>query len=183
MRSFALLLAVATLAACQNTPTDTADDPDPTAAVQADATPADPNAPSEEGPTPEEMEAQANMPVTLVADSMPAGPERLGGGAFSGAGGHDVSGTAALYRLDDGSHLVRLENLDSDNGPDLEVWLVRRTTGDVGEGGVSLGALKSIRGNQNYEVPAGTDVSAFAGVSVWCRRFAVNFGTAPLASE
>jgi hypothetical protein len=62
----------------------------------------------------------------------------------------------------------------------LEVWLVRQTSGDVGDGGASLGPLKSTNGNQNYAVPVDLDPAEFAGVSVWCERFGVNFGTAPL---
>ncbi|GAB5534988.1 MAG: DM13 domain-containing protein [Rubricoccaceae bacterium] len=177
MRLLFVIAAFLTLAACQNTPTEAADDPLPTAS----------STPTEESdtaaPTAEQIEAEANMPTVLVSDTMPVTPQRIASGTFSGAGFHDVSGTAALYRLDDGSHLVRLDELVSDNGPDLEVWLVRRTTGDVGEGGVSLGPLKSTQGNQNYAVPADLDLAEFAGVSVWCRRFGVNFGTAPLQPE
>ncbi|MEO0557679.1 MAG: DM13 domain-containing protein [Bacteroidota bacterium] len=174
MRSLSALLAIVLLAACQNTPTEAADDPLPTAS----ATPTEAAT-----PTAEEIEAEANMPTVLVSDAMPASPERIASGAFSGAGFHDVSGTAALYRLADGSHLLRLDELASDNGPDLEVWLVRRTAGDVGEGGVSLGPLKSTQGNQNYDIPPDLELADFAGVSVWCRRFSVNFGTAPLQPE
>lgn len=176
MRPLFLLAALA-LAACESTPTETATDPAPTAVAPSAAAPAA-DRPAD-APPPDEMEA--TVPTALVSDAMPeTAPERLASGAFRGASGHDVAGDAILYRLDNGSHLVRLEGLDSDNGPDLEVWLVRRTSGDVGEGAVSLGDLKSVRGDQNYDVPAGTDVSEFAGVSVWCVRFGINFGVAPL---
>jgi len=29
-------------------------------------------------------------------------------------------------------------------------------------------------------VPAGLDLSRYRAVSIWCRRFSVNFGAAPL---
>ena len=191
MRRLVLLAVLLPLAACQNTPSESAVDEAPDAssadALAPDASPADAFTPEDgaaDAMTAEQIEAQANMPITLVSDAMPAaGPTRVASGAFSGASGHDVSGTAVLYRLDDGSHLVRLEGLESDNGPDLEVWLVQRTTGNVGRGGLELADLKSTRGNQNYEVPAGTDVSAYVGVSIWCDRFNVNFGTAELVAE
>lgn len=48
-------------------------------------------------------------------------------------------------------------------------------------GFVSLGALKGNIGDQNYRIPAGIDLSRYRAVSVWCRRFGVNFGAAPLA--
>ncbi|WP_078625802.1 DM13 domain-containing protein [Streptomyces iakyrus] len=36
---------------------------------------------------------------------------------------HATSGSVKLVRLPDGSHVVRLEDLDTSNGPDLRVWL------------------------------------------------------------
>ncbi|MEM0963245.1 MAG: DM13 domain-containing protein [Bacteroidota bacterium] len=180
-----LLVAAAGLvvvAGCQNTPDEVADDPLPTEATA----PEDETASAEETVptvTASQIQAEANMPTEPTAEDMPAAPEEIARGSFSGASGHDVSGEAVWYRLDDGSNLIRLEGLDSDNGPDLEVWLVRRTTGDVGQGGASLGSLKSTRGNQNYPVPDNLDPADFAGVSVWCERFSVNFGVAPLADS
>jgi len=49
-------------------------------------------------------------------------------------------------------------------------------------GFVHLGALKGNIGDQNYDVPADVDLSTHRAVTVWCRRFGVNFGTAPLAA-
>ena len=167
MRALLLPALVVGLTACESTPTETASDPAPTeVAVQ---------------PTAPQIEAAANVPTENVTDDdMGAGAEVLARGSFAGAGGYDVRGEAVLYRLDDGSHLVRPEGFETDNGPDLEVWLVRSTTGDVGRDAASLGALKSTNGDQNYPVPAGVDVADYAGVSVWCERFSVNFGTAAL---
>ncbi len=102
---------------------------------------------------------------------------------------HATSGHVKLVRHADGSHVVRLEDLDTSNGPDLRVWL---TDAPVGEGRtgwhvfddgayVSLGKLKGNKGNQNYAVPADVDPSRFAGVSIWCDRFNVSFGAAELA--
>ena len=48
-------------------------------------------------------------------------------------------------------------------------------------GFVDLGALKGNIGDQNYDVPADLDLSRYRAVSIWCRRFSVNFGAAPLA--
>ena len=45
---------------------------------------------------------------------------------------------------------------------------------------VELGKLKGNEGDQNYEIPAGTDLSKFATVSIYCERFNANFGAAPL---
>lgn len=103
---------------------------------------------------------------------------------------HATSGTVKLVRLADGSHVVRLENLDTSNGPDLRVWL---TDAPVKEGPtgwhvfddgeyVSLGKLKGNKGSQNYAVPEDADLSRYGSVSIWCDRFDVSFGAAELAS-
>jgi hypothetical protein len=47
-------------------------------------------------------------------------------------------------------------------------------------GFIDLGALKGHRGSQNYAIPADTGLSAFKSAVIWCRRFAVGFGVAPL---
>ncbi len=83
--------------------------------------------------------------------------------------------------------MLRLENLNVTNGPDLRVYLVRHpdpaSSGDVKDSEfVDLGPLKGNIGNQNYPVPAGTDVSQFASAVVWCRAFGVLFSAAPLAA-
>ena len=47
-------------------------------------------------------------------------------------------------------------------------------------GFIHLGALKGGVGDQNYELPAEVDLTKYQSVIIWCRRFGVNFGTAPL---
>ncbi|MFI8194330.1 DM13 domain-containing protein [Streptomyces sp. NPDC085946] len=102
---------------------------------------------------------------------------------------HATTGTVRLLRLADGSHVVRLEDLDTSNGPDLRVWL---TDAPVKEGKagwhvfddgkyVSLGGLKGNKGDQNYRLPADVDPAAFTSLSIWCDRFDVSFGAAELA--
>ncbi|MCX4524667.1 DM13 domain-containing protein [Streptomyces sp. NBC_01551] len=104
---------------------------------------------------------------------------------------HTTSGTVKVIRLADGSHTLRLENLDTSNGPDLRVWLTDAPFKEgvagwrVFDDGqyVSLGKLKGNKGDQNYEIPAGVDLSKFTSVTIWCDRFDVSFGAAPLAAR
>ena len=99
---------------------------------------------------------------------------------------HGTTGTAAIVELPDGSHILRFEDLDTLNGPDLHVYLSRVAASDdasaYGEGFVDLGKLKGNKGNQNYEIPPGTDLTQFRSVVIWCKRFTVGFGVAPLES-
>ncbi|MGW1953012.1 DM13 domain-containing protein [Streptomyces sp. NPDC001920] len=122
------------------------------------------------------------------ASPTPAGPVTLAGGELI-SHEHTTSGTVRLVRLPDGSHVVRLENLDTSNGPDLRVWLTDAPVKkgldgwrvfDDGEY-VSLGKLKGNKGSQNYVVPADVDPARYSSVSIWCDRFDVSFGAAELA--
>ena len=47
-------------------------------------------------------------------------------------------------------------------------------------GFVKLGMLKGNVGNQNYEIPAGTDVAEYGSVIIWCELFDVLFSPAAL---
>ncbi|WP_189891653.1 DM13 domain-containing protein [Streptomyces xantholiticus] len=117
----------------------------------------------------------------------PTGPTTLADGKLI-SHEHTTSGSVRLLRLPDGSHTVRLENLDTSNGPDLHVWL---TDAPVKEGKagwhvfddgeyVNLGKLKGNKGDQNYTLPADVDPARFSSVSIWCDRFDVSFGAAEL---
>ena len=116
-------------------------------------------------------------------DAPAAGPMTLATGTFRSLE-HETSGTAVLIRLPDGSHVLRFENLDTSNGPDLRVYLSEIPAGDdlraYGERFVDLGALKGNIGNQNYRIPRSVDVSKYRSAVIWCRRFTVGFGVAPL---
>ncbi|MFE2164605.1 DM13 domain-containing protein [Streptomyces sp. NPDC059447] len=103
---------------------------------------------------------------------------------------HTTTGTVKIVRLPDGSHTLRLEGLDTSNGPDLRVWL---TDAPVKEGTagwrvfddgkyVSLGKLKGNKGDQNYPIPADVKLSEYSSVTIWCDRFDVSFGAAALTS-
>jgi hypothetical protein len=47
---------------------------------------------------------------------------------------------------------------------------------------LDLGALKANKGDQNYEIPAGTKLGDYRSVSIWCARFAVSFAAAELTA-
>lgn len=92
---------------------------------------------------------------------------------------HDTSGTAAVLGDGSGQRFLRIEDLNTSNGPDLYVYLVNSSTGDVSDF-IDLGVLKGNVGDQNYEIPAGADLSVYDKVLIWCVRFSSPFGEAPL---
>lgn len=114
----------------------------------------------------------------------PTGPVALRSGRFHDVV-HEGSGTATIYRLADGTLILRLENLDVLNGPDLYVYLsILPDSTDsppiLANKYLSLGRLKGNKGNQTYVFPADFDDQAFNSVTIWCQQFRVNFATAPL---
>src|SRR5216684_3867069 len=100
---------------------------------------------------------------------------------------HATSGRATVYQEAEGKLVLRLTNFKTSNGPDVHVILV--ATKDAADDAnflkdntekVELGKLKGNEGDQNYEIPAGTDLTKFRTVSIYCERFNANFGAAPL---
>ncbi len=93
---------------------------------------------------------------------------------------HETTGRAFVLGDGSGQRFLRFEEFATSNGPDLNVYLVDSSTGDVSDF-VDLGNLKGNIGDQNYEIPVGTDLSKYDTVVVWCVRFSANFGDAVLA--
>lgn len=103
----------------------------------------------------------------------------MGNFVEAGDGFHKAEGIAKVINLADGRTFLRLENLKTTNGPDLYVYLsVGKDPSDI----VNLGRLKGNIGNQNYEIPAGADLSKYNTVLIWCKAFSTLFGSAKLSS-
>ena len=132
------------------------------------------------------MAAKENSTVNENIDTEVAGQEAATfqnnlSGNFTGVndGIHNTEGVAKVIALDDGTSVIRLENFRATNGPDLHVYLATdRSASDI----VNLGRLKGNIGNQNYPIPAGTDLAKYNTVLIWCKAFSVLFGSAQLAS-
>jgi Electron transfer DM13 len=103
-------------------------------------------------------------------------------GEFIGVndGIHNAEGLAKVIPLDDASRILRLENFEATNGPDLYVYLA---TDNSASDFVNLGRLKGNIGNQNYDIPQGTDFSRYDTVLIWCQAFSVLFGSAELEQQ
>lgn len=100
---------------------------------------------------------------------------------------HKGQGLARIVALPDGGVEVQLSDFSVTNGPDLELWLSAHPdpakSADVtGAEWLSLGLLRGNVGNQSYRIPAGTDLSKYKSVVVWCEQFGVLFSPAALGS-
>ena len=131
--------------------------------------------------TPTPGSQPSSTPGSPAPAATPEGPGVLAAGTFEdGEPGHDGSGGVEVQRLADGSLNVFISSLSVTNGPDLFVVLSRDPGGDYADGDLVLEALSANHGNQNYAIPAGTDVSQFRSVVIWCRAFDVTFAYATL---
>ena len=92
---------------------------------------------------------------------------------------HPTSGTAIVLGDGSGQRFLRFEEFETDNGPDLNVYLVNSSAGGVDDF-IDLGNLKGNIGDQNYEIPADADLETYDTVLIWCVRFASPFGEAAL---
>jgi hypothetical protein len=95
---------------------------------------------------------------------------------------------ATVFQLADGKKTLRLTNFETSNGPDVHVYLVAAQDAKDNDTVtkaefIDLGSLKGNIGDQNYEWPANADLAKYRAVTIWCKRFSVNFGTAPLNSS
>jgi len=112
------------------------------------------------------------------------GPVTVAGGSFTSLE-HETTGTALVVELEDGTRFLRLEDLETSNGPDLRVVLTDQPLSDdwqVWDDGelLDLGPLKGNIGSSNYEIPSSVDLGSFRTAVIWCRRFSVGFAVAPL---
>lgn len=128
------------------------------------------------------VNARVNEAIGATATTAP-----LASGSFHGVH-HDTKGTATVLQMPDGKRVLRLSAFETSNGPDVRVYLVAAPDASDNEtvttaGFVELGALKGNIGDQNYDVPQTIDLKKYQTVTIWCRRFGVNFGSAPLAAS
>jgi hypothetical protein len=117
----------------------------------------------------------------------PSGPVELAAGSFESRNRYTVTGTATTFQLEDGRRVLRLEDFESTNGPDLFVYLTVAGTADddaaLDGDFVDLGELTGNIGNQNYVIPDDVDLERYTSVAIWCRRFTTSFGVADLATS
>lgn len=130
--------------------------------------------------------AKTNEEMNEDMPAMNAEPTLWASGSLrDGESFHKGSGQVNIYQLENDSYLLRLENLNVTNGPALHVYLSEHANpmngNDIETNGfVDLSSLKGNMGNQNYEIPAGTDLSNIKSVVIYCKTFSVVFSVAAL---
>ena len=180
-----------TAAAAQETTTTAAAEPEEEAGEGESAT-TDESPPEETTTTTVATTTTTAPPTTTTTvpptttTTVPEGPVLLSSSEWISLG-HPGSGTVLVYRQPDGSHVVRFEDLEVSNGPDLLVILSAAPLVDDRNAYsqveyLSLGDLKGNIGNQNYVVPAEVNLDDYQTVAIWCRRFDYTFNAADIHS-
>ena len=89
---------------------------------------------------------------------------------------HDVKGKALLIK-NGNDKILRFEDFETINGPDLRIYL----SNELGiDDAVELSKIKATKGNVNYNVPSNVDTKKYNKVLVWCKQFRVLFSYAEL---
>ncbi len=95
---------------------------------------------------------------------------------------HRGSGNVFLAQEKDKT-MLRFEDFEVTNGPDLYVYLTKNDTPDGSLEGlgdfIDFGRLKGNKGNQNYEIEESIP-SDYDTVVIWCKQFGVLFGKSNL---
>ncbi|MBI3337298.1 MAG: DM13 domain-containing protein [Candidatus Staskawiczbacteria bacterium] len=124
----------------------------------------------------QEVESMKND-IMEKSDAMPSQATLIAKGDFMKRF-HGVEGRALLIK-DGNKKTVRFEDFQTDNGPQLRIYL---STSLDAKDFVDLGTIKATRGNVNYDIPPETDTTKYKYVLVWCKPFSVLFSYANLIS-
>ena len=153
----------------------TAASPTATKAPASTASPAaaSPTATSE-ATTPAATEAATAAATAAGQGSLISMGELMGADMF-----HTGSGLVLLVRGPDGSLVLRFQDYEVRNGPDLFIYLTPDPDGDVHvDGVIELSEIKATSGFVNYEVPADADAESFRAAVIYCKAFSVTFAVA-----
>ena len=136
---------------------------------------------------PERLVVNRKVDEAMPAAQAGSSPQPLVSGQFYSIL-HPTAGTATIYRIGDGSRVLRFTGFSTSNGPDVHVYMVasddaKDSASVLRAGFIDLGTIKGNMGDQNYTLGPDVDLSKYRAVSVWCKRFSVNFGAARLMPE
>ena len=94
---------------------------------------------------------------------------------------YKINGTWTLVQNRDKTVIRFSGDFKTKSGPDLKVFLSPKSVTEVNgknaiEGAIKLGVLTNNRGAQEYEIPAGTDLSQCSTLLVHCEAYSVLWG-------
>jgi len=121
--------------------------------------------------------APAVVAAALLLPAPGHAEEIVAKGAFRGASGHTTLGDVVVVKSAMGAQVVLQDNFRLDGAPDPKVGFGADGRYDRAS---QLAHLKSLGGEQAYDVPASLDLSRYNQVYIWCEQFSVPLGVANL---
>jgi hypothetical protein len=120
----------------------------------------------------------------LLAVPSPAQPQVVHQGTWT-AKGFDVDGTWKIVREGGKTFVVLDDSFNTKSAPDLKIFLSPNGAAGLDnrnatQGSALVAVLRSNRGAQRYEVPAGVDVSSFRALVIHCEKYTKLWAAADL---
>ena len=113
----------------------------------------------------------------LIAATISIADGATRSGSFTGLSNHVTSGTATIVQTDSGYVIELGEDFSFDGAPDPKIALGKDGEYDPA---TLIEPLRDNSGAQSYKVPASIDVSAYNEVYIWCEKYSVGLGVAPI---
>jgi len=115
-----------------------------------------------------------------------ADPQPILTGQFEGKA-QPTSGRATIYKKPGGEEYLRLSDFNTSNSRDVHIVLARRVDLNVAQkvvngalDSIDIGPLKSNEGDQNYDLPAATDLNKYDAAVVYGQQSQTVLGLAKL---
>ncbi|EAZ81708.1 putative secreted protein [Algoriphagus machipongonensis] len=89
----------------------------------------------------------------------------------------DAHPTSGKVNVNTNKNILEFSDFKSDDGPLLEVYLATDTKASEF---ITLGELKGLEGDYEYDLPDNVDFEEYQYVLIWCVDFSVNFGYAKI---
>lgn len=131
-----------------------------------------------------DSEPSADQTASQPALSKSETGKTLAQGDFVGSD-HDTKGSATLISSDGKTLLEFDQAFKTDQGPDLFVLLHQDAEPETynPDDYKVISKLQNTQGLQQYEIPADVDLAKYQSVAIWCKKFNVTFGYAPLTDQ
>ena len=94
---------------------------------------------------------------------------------------YSIKGSWSLTERDGKTYLSFSDDFKTKNGPDLKIFLSPTPASQVNgknalNGSIKISKLSKNKGAQEYEIPAGTDLSKYSTVLVHCEAYSILWG-------
>lgn len=119
------------------------------------------------------------MVVTLAYYSPVSADDTSRMGVFTGMSNHVTTGSVTVVKGTDGVQIILGADFSFDGAPDPKVAFGKDGEYDPA---TLIAPLQSNTGEQTYTVPASINIDDYNEVYIWCEKFSVGLGVAPIAA-